>query len=129
MGLSSEINHHCIMERMLLIREEYDVRRKQVKTEPPSHLRGTDWIHTVVSLEPWEKLHIEVIWVLVDHGDVIPCVGRRPVHWVWCMLWHSLVDLLCQGFEVDKSSTDVCYRAHIRWCFWSVSGQRVCTSL
>ncbi|KAF3555056.1 hypothetical protein F2Q69_00017591 [Brassica cretica] len=30
--------------------------RKQVKTEPPSHLRGTDWIYNVVSLEPWEKL-------------------------------------------------------------------------
>ncbi|KAF3511371.1 hypothetical protein F2Q69_00006839 [Brassica cretica] len=35
-----------------------------------------------------------------DLGDVILCVGRRPVHWVWCMLLHSLVDLLFQGFEV-----------------------------
>uniref|UniRef100_M4EYF0 Uncharacterized protein n=1 Tax=Brassica campestris TaxID=3711 RepID=M4EYF0_BRACM len=81
-----------------------------------------------VSEEPVAK-YIEVIWVLADHGDVILCVGRRPVHWVWCMLRHSLVDLLCQGFNVDKSSTGVCYRAHIRWCLWPVRGQRVCTSL
>ncbi|KAF3533261.1 hypothetical protein DY000_02041803 [Brassica cretica] len=46
---------HVLLSRTELERCIYDVRRRRTKTEPPSHHRRTDQIHTVVSRKPLEE--------------------------------------------------------------------------
>ncbi|KAL0659214.1 hypothetical protein Bca4012_079799 [Brassica carinata] len=46
---------HVLLSRIELERCIYDVRRRRTKTEPPSHHRRTDQIHTVVSRKPLEE--------------------------------------------------------------------------
>ncbi|CAN7002470.1 unnamed protein product [Brassica oleracea var. botrytis] len=46
---------HVLLSRIKLERCIYDVRRRRTKTEPPSHHRRTDRIHTVVSRKPLEE--------------------------------------------------------------------------
>ncbi|CAF2026957.1 unnamed protein product [Brassica napus] len=46
---------HGLLSRIELERCIYDVRRRRTKTEPPSHHRRTDQIHTVVSRKPLEE--------------------------------------------------------------------------
>ncbi|KAF3542312.1 hypothetical protein DY000_02004555 [Brassica cretica] len=46
---------HVLLSRIELERCIYVVRRRRTKTEPPSHHRCTDRIHTVVSRKPLEE--------------------------------------------------------------------------
>ncbi|KAG2283154.1 hypothetical protein Bca52824_054374 [Brassica carinata] len=46
---------HVLLSCIKLERCIYDVRRRRTKTEPPSHHRRTDRIHTVVSRKPLEE--------------------------------------------------------------------------
>lgn len=70
--------------------------------------------------------------MLADHRDVTMCVDRRPEDLVWRCNYvrrHSLVDLLSQGLEVDKSSTDGDTEHFLGGVLLAREWGRVCTSL